>query len=345
MKKRIFLDIFSASLIVVLAAAAAVGIAGTLYGLPAGILRGAVGIAVPALLLLAAALSWVLAAFESRRTTRGIDEIDLEHPKSSRVYAELSPLVEKIEHQNEVIDQQIRQLREESASREEMRREFTANVSHELKTPLTTISGTAEILQSGTVRAEDVPHFAGNIYHEAQRMTTLVNDILRLTQLEEGRLPAASEPLELLSLCRESVEWLRDEAERKHITVTVSGQPANIIGSRKILDEMIGNLCVNAIKYNHVGGNVWVTVEKGEDNVVLSVRDNGIGIPKEHQERVFERFYRVDKSHSRELGGTGLGLSIVKHGAIYHNAAIELESSEDVGTNIRILFPTGGAQA
>lgn len=294
------------------------------------------------LLLPAALASWLLLSALSRRVTRRIGQIDVQRPETGAVYPELSPLMKKIEDQNEVIRQQMTKLREESTRREEMRREFTANVSHELKTPLTTISGTAEILQSGMVLAEDIPHFAGNIYHEAQRMNTLVSDILKLSQLEEGKTLSAVEPVELLSLCRETALWLHDEAERKQVSLHVSGSPATINGVRKILDEMVSNLCINSIKYNRPNGNVWLQVERTQQGVVLCVRDDGIGIPQEHQERIFERFYRVDKSHSREIGGTGLGLSIVKHAAIFHNATIDLHSREQEGTTIRILFPVTG---
>lgn len=235
--------------------------------------------------------------------------------------------------------QTIHRLEIESSSREQIRRQFTANVSHELKTPLTTISGTAELLLSGMVRAEDVPHFAGNIYQEARRMSTLVSDILKLSQLEEGKTIAEKAPVDLLEVCRDTAHWLRDEAQRRQISLHVSGTPAWVIGERKVLDEMVGNLCVNSIKYNSAGGNVWIRVEPVAGRVVLTVQDDGIGIPPEHQGRVFERFYRVDKSHSREIGGTGLGLSIVKHGAIFHNAEIELESQPGVGTTVRIRFP------
>lgn len=291
------------------------------------------------LMLPAALLSYIFSAVWTKRIARNIGQIDMERPDACPVYPEFSPLMKKIERQNDVIHQQMNQLREESARREDMRREFTANVSHELKTPLTTISGTAEILQSGMVRTEDVPHFAGNIYHEAQRMNTLVSDILELSQLEEGKTMTSNEPVNLLELCGEIAGWLHDEADKKQIAVSVSGVPAEIIGVRKVLDEMISNLCINSIKYNHPGGHVWVRVERNKEHVILSVQDDGIGIPPEHQERVFERFYRVDKSHSREIGGTGLGLSIVKHAAIYHNASIELHSEEHVGTTVRILFP------
>ena len=291
------------------------------------------------IILVAAVLAVLLATLESRKIIEPINAIDLEHPKSSHVYPELNTLLDRIERQNEVISQQMQQIQAESARQETIRREFTANVSHELKTPLTTISGTAELLQSSMVKPSDVPHFAQNIYHEAQRMTALVNDIINLTQLEENRTLAEKEPVDLFDLAQDVLQFLEDEAQKNQVRLWVSGEHASVLGVARILDEMIYNLCDNAIKYNRPGGSVEVNVTKLADQVVLRVSDTGIGIPAEHQERIFERFYRVDKSHSRQMGGTGLGLSIVKHGAIFHNAAIELDSHPDVGTTIRIRFP------
>ena len=291
------------------------------------------------ILLIAVVLAVLLATLESRKITEPINNIDLEHPKNSHVYAELMPLLDRIEQQNDVIARQMKQIQEESTRQENIRREFTANVSHELKTPLTTISGTAELLQSGMVRSEDVPHFAENIYHEAQRMTALVNDIINLTQLEENRIITEKEPVDLYDLAQDVLQFLEDEAAKNEVRLWVSGDHACVIGVRKILDEMIYNLCDNAIKYNRPGGSVEVCISSLPNQIVLSVADTGIGIPSEHHERIFERFYRVDKSHSRQMGGTGLGLSIVKHGAIFHNATIELDSQPNVGTTIRVRFP------
>ena len=280
----------------------------------------------------------------ARRETEGIaallNNIDLEHPESSAIDPELAPLSKKLQQQNDIIASQMAQIRQESATRETQRREFTANVSHELKTPLTTISGTAEILRSGIVRQEDVAHFAGNIYRESQRMIALVNDIIRLSQLEEQKLPERREPVDLRRVSQEVIGWLQPAAAKKQVTLTLCGGEGSVSGSEKVLSDMIYNLCDNAIKYNRPGGSVRIFVRSEGSQVRLSVSDNGIGIPKEHQERVFERFYRVDKSHSREIGGTGLGLSIVKHGAIYHGAELELQSCVGAGTTVTLRFPS-----
>ena len=227
----------------------------------------------------------------------------------------------------------------ERAQREELRREFTANVSHELKTPLTSISGIAEIMKSGMVSPEDVPGFAGDIYREAQRMIALVEDILRLSRLDEGEGSEQREQVALYDLSCQIVSNLSAAARLAQVEVRVEGDEVLVDGVPRILGELIYNLCDNAIKYNRPGGHVWITTEGGSGGAVLTVRDDGIGIPREDQGRVFERFYRVDKSHSREIGGTGLGLSIVKHAAAFHNAALELESTPGAGTAIRVRFP------
>ena len=227
----------------------------------------------------------------------------------------------------------------EQEKREELRREFTANVSHELKTPLTAISGIAEIMQGGMVKPEDIRDFAGDIYQEARRLIALVEDILRLSQLDEGAESLEREPVELLALSQEVARRLEPAARSAGVSVEVCGAPVQVQGVRRVLDEMIYNLCENAIKYNRTGGRVTLTVGQGAEGPEVTVADTGIGIPPEDQSRVFERFYRVDKSHSKEIGGTGLGLSIAKHGALLHNAQIYLNSQVDRGTSIRISFP------
>ena len=216
------------------------------------------------------------------------------------------------------------------------RREFSANVSHELKTPLQSIIGSAELMESGLVKPEDMAQFIGRIRKEARRLVTLVQDIIRLSQLDEG-VPMPTEQVSLLTLSREVAEQLSDAASSKAVTVTVQGEDVQIPGVRRLLHEIVYNLCDNAIQYNVSGGTVTVTVTGG-GHPALCVRDTGIGIPPEHQGRVFERFYRVDKSHSRESGGTGLGLSIVKHAAQYHNARLSLESTLGQGTAITVHF-------
>ena len=226
----------------------------------------------------------------------------------------------------------------EQQSREELRREFTANVSHELKTPLTSISGYAEIMMNGLVQPTDMGRFSGKIYQEAQRLITLVGDIIRLSQLDEEKVQMEKRPVDLHMLASDVVKRLQDVARKNQITLMLTGKPTVVNGNPQILDEMIYNLCDNAIKYNKPFGEVEVNVATVKDHPVLTVEDDGIGIPVDDQERIFERFYRVDKSHSRQIGGTGLGLSIVKHGAIYHKARVELKSALGEGTTVRIVF-------
>ena len=226
----------------------------------------------------------------------------------------------------------------ERESREALRREFTANVSHELKTPLTSISGFAELMKAGTVPPETVPEFAGDIYLEAQRLITLVEDIIHLSQLDEDLVPLERGAVDLFAVARDVVQRLTPAAERAGVALTLTGGETTVEGVRQVLDEMVANLVDNAIKYNRPGGSVAVEVTVAEGKPRLTVRDTGIGIPAAHQERVFERFYRVDKSHSKEVGGTGLGLSIVKHAAAYHNASVSLESTEGVGTTVTVQW-------
>ena len=221
---------------------------------------------------------------------------------------------------------------------ERNRREFTANVSHELKTPLQGILGSAELIEKGMVQPEDVPHFIGQIRTEATRMVTLIGDIIRLSQLDEGdEMPR--EKVELFALAEEVTDSLKDEAAKKKVTLVVEGQAASIEGVRRLLYEIFYNLCDNAIKYNVSGGSVHFFVDSNEKSAVVKVADTGIGIPAEDQSRVFERFYRVDKSHSKASGGTGLGLSIVKHAVQYHHGSIELKSEPGKGTEITCVFP------
>ena len=221
---------------------------------------------------------------------------------------------------------------------ERNRREFTANVSHELKTPLQGIIGSAELIENGMVKPEDLPRFVGHIHAEAARLVTLIDDIIRLSQLDEGdAMP--TEPVDLLAVSQEAAENLHDAAAARNVTVSVTGQPAVLPGVRRLIYEIVYNLCDNAIKYNRDGGRVDVTVAADAGGSSITVADTGIGIAPEHQGRVFERFYRVDKSHSKASGGTGLGLSIVKHAVQYHHGRIELESTPGTGTTIRVVFP------
>ena len=226
----------------------------------------------------------------------------------------------------------------ERETAEQTRREFTANVSHELKTPLQGIIGSAELLENGMVKQEDVPRFVGHIRSEAQRLVTLIGDIIRLSQLDEGE-PMPTETVDLLEVTREAAENLQTAAAARDVTVTVEGQPAELEGVRRLLYEIVYNLCDNAIKYNVTGGRVDLSVSCTGGTAAVMVRDTGIGIPTDQQDRVFERFYRVDKSHSKASGGTGLGLSIVKHAVQYHHGVIELKSELGKGTEIRVTFP------
>lgn len=226
----------------------------------------------------------------------------------------------------------------EREQREALRREFSANVSHELKTPLTSISGFAELLANGMVPLERVGEFAGDIYKESQRLMALVDDIIELSRLEEDTAAPQRESVDLYTLAEETLASLCPAAERRDVTLTLCGGEAAVQGVRTALQELVYNLCDNAVKYNRPGGSVTVTAEKRGGETVLSVADTGIGIPYEHQNRVFERFYRVDKSHSRQLGGTGLGLSIVKHAAAMHKARLELWSEPNAGTKITVHF-------
>ena len=220
-----------------------------------------------------------------------------------------------------------------------MRREFTANVSHELKTPLHTISGCAELLANGMVKQEDVPRFSLQIQSEVKRMIALVDDIIKLSHLDEGAEDMRREETDLYCLAMDAVRGLTPAAREAGVSLELSGESAVITGVPQLLGGIIYNLCDNAIKYNRRGGSVNVTITDGADAAQLTVKDTGIGIPPEQQERIFERFYRVDKSHSKEVGGTGLGLSIVKHAAKLHNAAISMHSVPGEGTEIKVDFP------
>lgn len=397
-------------------------------------------------------LSMILAERQTREIVKPINELDLDHPDSGKLYDELAPLVGKIERQQQTIRQQMDILRSkqrefaaitenmqegflvvgrqgevvsyntsalrildvevpaagktsgslnvlnfnrshefrmavdealagrhheenlklgtrvyqiianpvtenqevsgaviviwditEKEEREELRREFSANVSHELKTPLTSISGYAEIMKDGLVKPADMKRFSENIYHEAQRMITLIGDIIKLSQLDENQMELKKKRVDLYAIAQTVAKRLEERARAAKLSLCVQGESQIVEGTPQILDEMIYNLCDNGIKYNKEGGRVNITVGWKQGCPFVSVEDNGIGIPKEDQKRVFERFYRVDKSHSRQIGGTGLGLSIVKHGAIYHNANVEMESKPGKGTKITIVFPAGAA--
>ena len=269
----------------------------------------------------------LLAKWQTARLIKPINELDLEQPLDNDVYTELSPLLTAMDRQN----------REKEAV-SNMRKEFSANVSHELKTPLTSISGYAEIMKNGMVRPADIPVFSERIYKEARRLITLVEDIIKLSKLDEESVELEKQEVDLYDLTREIVSRLSPQASQKNIRMELTGEPVKYVGIRQILDEMVYNVCENAIKYNNDGGRITVWVGNTLEGPKISVADTGIGIPKEHHERIFERFYRVDKSHSKERGGTGLGLSIVKHGALLHGAKVSVDSSPGRGTKIEMQF-------
>ena len=277
-------------------------------------------------LLISAALSFRAA----RKIVKPINNLDLDNPELN-TYPELSPLIRRIQEQKQTIQ-------EETSQREALRREFSANVSHELKTPLTSISGFAELMARGVVENDKIQEFSRDIYKESQRLMTLIDDIIKLSRLDEEAVGPEREPVDLYELAGEVLDSLRPVAEKQEITLRLTGGSAVVSGVYRLLSEMVYNLCDNAVKYNRPGGSVTVDVSERDGETRLTVSDTGIGIPAEHQKRVFERFYRVDKSHSKKIGGTGLGLSIVKHGAQYHGARVELESEPESGTRISLVF-------
>ena len=227
----------------------------------------------------------------------------------------------------------------EKEAREELRREFTSNVSHELKTPLTTIYGISDMLVGGIVKPEDIPGFAKNIRDEAGRMITLIQDILKLSQLDENTFSDQRERVDLYELAQSAAERLRPQADEKHVTISVTGERSEFTGIATVLEEMIYNLLDNAVKYNKQGGRADVDVRSSGDDIVVTVSDTGIGVPADSIDRIFERFYLADKSHSRKIGGTGLGLSIVKHGVSLHGGSITVKSSEGSGTTFTMALP------
>lgn len=271
--------------------------------------------------------AWILSKRQIERLIRPINTLDLENPLDQQMYPELQPLLERIEQSN----------REKEAVAA-MRREFSANVSHELKTPLTSISGYAEIMKDGLVRPEDMTHFSEKIYQEASRLITLVEDIIKLSRLDEGRVELEKEEVDLYELSREIVSRLAPQAAKNHVRLELTGESVKYTGIRQILDEMIYNITENAIKYNNPGGKVSVWAGNTLQGKKVIVTDNGIGIPEDQIDRIFERFYRVDKSHSKERGGTGLGLSIVKHGVMLHHGEVHVESKLGEGTRIELVF-------
>lgn len=299
----------------------------SLYSIMLGALPGLV--LVVGVLILAGMLSThilarkLIAPIESLTENSGEDEEEL-----PEIYPELVPLLQKIRQQQQDIMQNAR-----------MRQEFTANVSHELKTPLTAISGYAELIEAGMASPEDAQRFASGIHKNSDRLLTLINDIIRLSQLDGPNEETTFERLNLHELARNCVDNLQMNAAKHHVTVSLQGRDCFLMANRQMMEELLYNLCDNAIRYNRENGSVLVEVTPMEENAMLRVSDTGIGISKEHQERIFERFYRVDKSRSKSTGGTGLGLAIVKHIIAIHKAKLDLKSEKGKGTQITVLFP------
>ena len=282
-------------------------------------------------------LSFAMASKVSKNVIKPINEINIENPDDD-VYNEIRPLVDRINTQNRQIKQQMDELKEEHEKQNKLRREFTANVSHELKTPLTSISGYAEIMRNGFAKPEDISRFSGIIYDEAQRLISLVMDIIDLSKLEEKEIQQDKTEIDLYKVSENIVERLDTLAKKKGISFEIKGEHQFVTGVKSIIEEIIYNLCDNAIKYNKENGLVMIDIQRVDGIVEYTVTDTGIGISKDELDRVFERFYRVDKSHSREMGGTGLGLSIVKHGVSYHGGEVSIKSELGSGTSVKIRF-------
>ena len=298
------------------------------------------GLTLPAIGVIAIALiiSFFLASRLSKRIVEPINSLELDDPTKyigKPEYTEIEPLLQRLERQQA----QIRCDQTELEKTSLIRQEFTANVSHELKTPLHVISGYAELLESGMARPADVKPFAGKIRAESNRMAKLTEDIIDLTKLDSGGIGMQWEQTDLHRIAENAMDSLAAEAEAADVTLTLEGVSAPLVGIQQYLYSIVYNLCDNAIKYSAAGDHVIVRTEALSDGARLIVSDTGIGIPPEHQDRVFERFYRVDKSHSKEVGGTGLGLSIVKHAARLHKATIDLHSIPGEGSTFTITFP------
>ena len=281
-----------------------------------------------ALSLVVVVIALIMAKILTDRLVEPIEKLSSNPDATEMPYPELRPFAEQMEK-----DRYVQQ------HMEMLRREFTANVSHELKTPLTGISGYAEMIETGIAKPEDVQDFAGKIRKEALRLLGLVGDIIRLSELDSAEKEEDAEQVDILELAEENVERLNPIADSMGVSVTVDGEPCYVTGSRKRLDELVFNLIDNAVRYNKTDGSVAVSVKNTEANIIFAVSDTGIGIPSEARDRVFERFYRVDKSRSKRDGGTGLGLAIVKRVAMLYGAEIRLESEENVGTTVSVRFP------
>ncbi len=283
-------------------------------------------------------LSYFLSKNIAESVANDINRIDVRNPKKTDNLYEVFPHIENLTELNADFQKELIELKTKYQNREQMQQEFTANTSHELKTPLTSISGYAELIANGMVNPEDIPRFAGKIHDESQRLITLVGDILKLSRLDEGDASAKSEEIDLYKLCQNILSHLEKPITDREIQVKLIGEHLKINGVYQIVEEIIYNICDNAIKYNKQGGSLIITLNQYIDGVEVVIEDTGIGISKDDLEHIFERFYRADKSHSKAIGGTGLGLSIVKHGSLAMNAHISVESELGVGTTMKILF-------
>ncbi len=289
-------------------------------------------------ILIALVLSFVLASRLTKRIVQPINGIDIEHPEryyGQESYREVEPLLRHISSQRAQLKRDQEQIEKTAL----IRQEFTANASHELKTPLHAISGYAELIENGLVKEEDIRPFAGKIRAESLRMTKLVEDTIDLTKLDSGGPELKWEECDLYRIAENAVDSLAAAAAAADVTMDLEGTPAPMTAIPPVLYSIVYNLCDNAVKYNHPGGSVKISVSQNAARTVLKVRDTGIGIPKDCQERIFERFYRVDKSHSKEVGGTGLGLSITKHGVLVHHGRIEVHSQPGEGTEFTVSLP------
>jgi len=283
-------------------------------------------------------LSLILPVKTADRKSKRINSIDPEAPYLQDMYTELDELVKKVAQYKKDTAKKLNEMSDLHTKQDIMRRDFTANVSHELKTPLTSIKGYSELLRDGIAKSEDIPRFAGKIYEESHRLITLVGDIIKLSQLDGNDIEVKIEKIDLCELTSAVISQLEMAAKSKDVTVTLTGDRPIITGGEQIVEEMIFNVIDNAIKYNRQGGEVNVKIRQRIDGVEFEVKDTGIGIAEEDIPHIFERFWRADKSHSKEIGGTGLGLSIVKHGAMFMDAHVSVKSKLNEGTTVRILF-------
>lgn len=297
---------------------------------------GDLTVCVVATLIVGVALAFAVSRALTASIVRPLDEVDPADPWKVPVYAEMRPLLARIDSQQRT----LRAQNEELARAESLRRDFSANVSHEMKTPLQVISGYAELMENGLVPPEDVPRFAGLIHQESQAMRALIDDVLTLSRLDE--LPpdaATATPVEVLGVAQRAAARLEKLADERGVSVQVEGAPATVMGNEGLMEQMLYNLIENAIRYNDQGGHVWVEVGSGPDAATVRVADDGPGIPEAKREKVFERFYRLEKSRSKETGGTGLGLAIVKHGVQRHGGTIEVGGEEGEGATFTLRFP------